>query len=82
MEDIFTVFDDLAAGTGLTVWFLVKLGIVIGLVMYAGFAVMIARQVELMSRSLNGAFKKPLKTVAWGYLLAVVGTLAVVVVFL
>lgn len=82
MEDIFTVLARVGTETDLDVWFLVKLTVIAGLMIYTGFAVMIARQVELMSRSLNGAFKKPLKTIAWGYLLAIFGTLVTTLVFL
>ena len=82
MNDLSLTLAEFGESTGLTVWLLIKFGLMVGLVIYTGFVVMIVRQVELMSRSLNGTFKKPLKTVAWGHFVATIITLIAVLVFL
>jgi hypothetical protein len=53
-------------------WGLVKLGILLGLFLYLGFAIMVVRQVDLMSRALDGTFSGPFKILAWLYLGAAV----------
>jgi hypothetical protein len=60
----------------------VKLALLLGLFLYIGFAIMIARQVDLMSRSLNGAFEAPLKAFAWFYLAATVAVFLLALVLL
>lgn len=82
MSDLSFTLAEFGEITGLTVWLVIKFGMAFGLMIYLGFAVMIVRQVELMSRSLNGTFKKPLKTVAWGYFIATIMTLIAILVFL
>lgn len=82
MTDLAQSLAEFSAQTGFTVWLVVKFALLIGLLIYSGFTVMIVRQVDLMSRSLNGSFKGPLKSVAWGYFLATVLTLVAVLVFL
>jgi hypothetical protein len=54
------------------IWGLVKAGILVGLFLYLGFAVMIVRQVDLMSRSLDSQFNRTLKTLARLYFLLTV----------
>jgi hypothetical protein len=61
-------FLELIAGAEFSVWGLVKLAAMMGLFLYIGFSVMIVRQVDLMSRALNGNFDAPLKLLAWIYL--------------
>lgn len=54
------------------IWHLIKIPILIGLFLYIPFSVMIVRQVDLMSRSLEGNFDAPLKFFAWLYLVATI----------
>lgn len=61
----------------LSVWWLVKALFVIGLGIYLAFAVIIVRQVGLMTKTLNGEFDVSLKLVTWIHL-----AVAVVVFFL
>ena len=74
--------NDLLLGIRIETWSLVKWPIVLGLFLYLWFAVMIVRQIELMSRSLNGAFQASLKLMAWLYLFAAVGVFLSAVLFL
>lgn len=63
-------------------WGWAKWGVVAGLFVYLWFALMVVRQVDLMSRALNSAFAKPLKTVAWGYLIATGAVFLLCLIFL
>lgn len=66
---------------GVTVWDGVKWLIVLGLGLYLVFAVVAVRQVQLMSRTINGALKWPIKLLATVHLaVAVVVLLAAIVV--
>lgn len=69
-----TPFDRLLESLlAIQVWSLAKLLVVFGLLLYLGFAGVVIRQVNLMSRALNGAFDFPIKTAAWvHFLLAIV----------
>lgn len=51
-------------------WFLVKILILLGLVLYLAFAGIVLRQVNLMTKTLNGQFNLPIKLIAWIHLLA------------
>ena len=64
------------------VWFLIKLAILAGLFLYFGFAIMVVRQVDLMSRALNGAFDIPLKLISRLYLVATIAIFLLALVFL
>ncbi len=50
--------------------FLIKLGLVIGMFVYVGFAVIVLRQVHLMSQTLNVELDRPLNFIAVMHLLA------------
>ena len=66
---------------GVTVWDGVKWLIVLGLGLYLVFAVVAVRQVQLMSRTINGALEWPIKLLATIHLaVAVVVLLAAIVV--
>ncbi len=64
------------------IWLVVKGAIIVGLVFYLGFALMIVRQVGLMSKTLKEKLEGPLKLWAWLYFLAVVGTLLISILVL
>lgn len=57
----------------LTIWSLIKIMFLIMLFLYIAFALIITRQVGLMSKTLDGEFASPVKVVAWIHLLAAVG---------
>jgi len=64
-----TGFDQLLGLLGgVTVWDGVKWLMVLGLVLYGVFGVVVVRQVQLMSRTVNGALEWPLKMLAWAHL--------------
>lgn len=80
-----TPFDRLAlflASLTLSIWFLVKLLFLIGLLIYLTFAVIVIRQVNLMTRALNGGFEASLKLIAWVHLIVVIGIFLLAVVIL
>lgn len=56
----------------LTFWGIVKVFVIIIFFLYLGFALVLVRQVGLMSKTLDGEFKKVLKLVSWIHLLAAV----------
>ena len=47
-----------------SLWFLVKVGSIIGLVIYVIFAFVVMKQVNLMTETLEIDFERPIKTVA------------------
>ena len=77
-----TGFDQLLTYLqGVTVWVVVKWLMVLGLVLYGVFAVVVIRQVQLMSRTVNGALEWPLKLLAWAHLaVAGVALMAAIVI--
>ena len=65
---------------GMSVWLVAKGLMVIALILYLVFAVVVIRQVQLMSRTLNGALELPLKLLSYIHLgLAVLVMLMAVV---
>lgn len=66
----------------LDVWVVVKWLLVLALGLYGVFAVVVVRQVQLMSRTLNGALELPLKLLAWLHMGVAVMVLLMAVVIL
>ena len=58
---------------GLSIWSFVKILFLVFLFLYIAFALIVTRQVGLMSRTLDGEFAFPVKVVAWLHLLVAVG---------
>lgn len=56
----------------MTIWWLVKALFVVGLAIYIAFAVIVIRQVGLMSKTLDGEFAPLLKLLSWIHLLVAV----------
>lgn len=54
---------------GVTVWVAVKWLMVLGLGLYNMFAVVVIRQVQLMSQTVNGGLELPLKVLTWAHLI-------------
>lgn len=63
-------------------WFLVKLLFLIGLLIYLAFAVIVVRQVNLMTRALDSEFEAPLKFIAWVHLVVASGVFLLAIVIL
>ena len=55
------------------IWFLIKILFLIGLVIYLAFAVIVIRQVGLMSKTVNGPLEVPIKSIVWIHLLVAIG---------
>lgn len=58
-------------------WFL-KLILLGGMLFYIAFGVIVARQVNLMAKTLNGAFNPPIKVLAWIHLGLIVGLFLII----
>jgi len=65
-----------------TLWRLIKGLFVLGLGLYLAFALIVLRQVGLMSRTLNGEFARLLKLIAWIHLLAAIGVFLIALAIL
>lgn len=57
-----------------SIWWIVKLLFLLALLIYLAFAVIIIRQISLMSKTLHTEFAIPIKLVAWIHLAAVILT--------
>ena len=66
----------------LTVWFLVKILFLIGLAIYIAFAVIVIRQVNLMTQALDGGFNFPLKIASWIHLLVAIAVFLLALIIL
>lgn len=64
------------------IWWVVKLFYLLGLLMYLIFAIVLVRQVGLMSRTLNGSIELPIKWLARLHLLVSVGVIGLALVVL
>lgn len=66
----------------LKIWMIIKGLVIIGLGVYLGFAIIIIRQVGLMSKTLNGEFAAPIKLISWIHLLVALGVFLLALVIL
>lgn len=60
-------------GFTLSLWTFVKALFLIGLLLYLAFALIVIRQVGLMTNTLNTNFEAPVKLIAWIHLLVALG---------
>ena len=60
---------------GLSIWFFVKIGFLIIMLMYLVFAVVVVRQVYLMTTTIKTGFEFPVRSLAWAHLLVSLGLL-------
>jgi hypothetical protein len=58
-----------------SIWLIIKVFIIIGMVLYAGFAAIMLRQIQLMSNVLEEAFESILKLLAFVHLVAVIAVI-------
>lgn len=65
-----------------SIWWLIKGLFILGLGLYIAFAVIVVRQVGLMSKTLNGEFASPLKFISLVHLLAAIGVFLLALTFL
>ncbi|MFC1727097.1 DUF5657 family protein [Patescibacteria group bacterium] len=57
----------------LSPWIFIKILFLIGLTLYLAFAGMVVRQVNLMTRTLQGGYDRTLKLVSWAHLIVALG---------
>jgi len=80
-----TPFDRLIqflASLTLSPWIFVKLLFLIGLLVYLAFAVVVVRQVNLMTRTLSTKFEVSLKFISWVHLIVAIGVFLLAIVIL
>ncbi len=53
---------------GISVWLVVKIFVLVALAIYLVFAMVVVRQVQLMTQTIKVGFEMPLKTLAYGHL--------------
>jgi hypothetical protein len=74
IEKLLKTLVELASGqVNFSLWLLVKIMVLIGLGIYIGFAVIVIRQVSLMTKTLNTPFELLLKLIAWLHLIVAIG---------
>ena len=66
---------------GISVWFVIKIFVLIAMLLYIAFALVIVRQVQLMTKTLRVGFEFPLKTLSLLHLIsaAVLFALALII---
>ena len=67
--------------TGISIWLVVKVFVLIAMLLYIAFALVIVRQVQLMTKTLKVGFEFPLKSLSLLHLIsaAVLFTLALII---
>lgn len=68
--------------TGITVWLIAKIFVLIALGLYIVFAGVVVKQVGLMIKTIEAGFEAPIKFVAWGHLLFAVGIFVLAIIIL
>ncbi|MFH1863703.1 MAG: DUF5657 family protein [bacterium] len=68
--------------TGLSVWLIAKIFVLIALGLYIVFATVIVKQVNLMIKTIKVGFEAPIRFVAWGHLLFALGIFVVATIIL
>lgn len=53
-------------------WGVIKIFVIFAFILYLGFALIIVRQVSLMSKTLDGEFKNQIKLLSWIHLIVAV----------
>lgn len=65
-----------------SVWLVVKLFFIVGLVVYLVFALVVVKQADLMTSTIEMGFKTPIKLLAWGHLIFAVIVLLLALIIL
>lgn len=68
--------------TGISVWFLVKILFLVAIVVYIIFALVVVRQVGLMTDTLEVGFERPVRIIAWVHLFFAMGILILAILIL
>lgn len=67
---------------GISVWLVVKIFVLIAFLFYSIFALVVVRQVQLMTKTINVGYEIPLKMLSYAHLLMVVFILLAALVVL
>lgn len=65
----------LSSSESTSVWLVIKIAIIIGLLFYLIFATVVIRQVKLMTKTLEVGFEGVIILTAWLHLIFAIGTL-------
>lgn len=64
------------------VWSVAKLFVLLGLLLYLGFALVVIRQVNLMIHALDGILNLPIRTIAWIHFLLAIAVFLLAIILL
>ena len=67
---------------GISVWFVIKIFVLIAMLLYIAFALVIVRQVQLMTKTLRVGFEFPLRTLSLLHLISAVVLFALALIIL
>jgi hypothetical protein len=81
MAEVQTLFP-IPAGLEAPIWGVAKLVILVGLLFYLVFAVVVIRQVQLMTKTVAGELDRTIRIVSWIHFALVVGVFLGVFLFL
>lgn len=59
----------------ISIWFIAKIFVIIALIVYVVFALVVVRQVQLMSRTVEVGFEIPIKMLVLAHLIFAIGVL-------
>ncbi|MEK7525955.1 MAG: DUF5657 family protein [Patescibacteria group bacterium] len=68
--------------TGFDIWAIVKILFLFAIAIYVVFAIVVVRQVGLMTKTLEVGFEIPIKFIAWLHLLFALGTFVLALLIL
>lgn len=72
----------LPLNVGVTIWVIVKIFFIIGLLVYNVFAIVVLRQAGIMTQTLKVGFELPIKLLAWIHLIFALSILIFAIVAL
>lgn len=67
---------------GISVWFAVKMFVLLFLAIYIVFALVVIRQIALMSGTLDMGLNLPIRFIGWGHFLFAVGVFVIALTIL
>ena len=68
--------------TSISIWFIAKIFVIIGLSIYVIFALVVVRQIQLMTVTLEVGFEIPVKLLGFTHLLFAIGVLVIALITL
>ncbi len=76
-------FEDLIAFLfSIDIWSVAKLFVLLGLLLYLGFAIVVIRQANLMIRALGGILNLPIRTIAWAHFILAIAVFLLALIIL